>query len=100
MLKISIVDGRSQRRVVLEGKLISPWTAELKPACDSARADLDGRDFIVDVKNLTMIGPEGETVLLELMNEGAKFRSDGVFTKHILRRLARRWRETSKERKS
>ena len=52
------------------------------------------------MKNLTMIGQEGETVLLELMNDGAKFRSDGVFTKHILRQLARRRRETSQERKS
>jgi hypothetical protein len=100
MLKISIVDGRRQRRVILEGKLIAPWTAELKTACESARADLEGRDFILDVKNLTMIGQEGETVLLELMNDGAKFRSDGVFTKHILRQLARRRRETSQERKS
>jgi hypothetical protein len=100
MLKISIVDGRRQRRLILEGKLIAPWTAELKTVCDSARADLDGRDFVLDVKNLTMISQEGETVLLELMNAGAKFRSDGVFTKHILRQLARRRRENLQKRKS
>ena len=42
MLKISIVDGRRQRRVILEGKLIAPWTAELKTACKTARAILRG----------------------------------------------------------
>ena len=97
MLKISVIDGRRQRRLVLEGKLIAPWAAELMTACDRARADLDGRNFVVDVKSLTAISQEGENLLLELMNAGVKFRSDGVFTKHILK-LARRRR--GKERKT
>jgi hypothetical protein len=97
MLKISIMDKRRQRRLILEGKLIAPWTAEAKTACDRARADLDDRDLVVDVRNLTMIGQEGENLLLELMNDGAKFRSDGVFTKHVLKQLARRRRENAQE---
>jgi hypothetical protein len=97
MLKISVIDGRRQRRLILEGKLIVPWTAELKTACDRARADLDGREFVVEVKQLTAISQEGENLLLELMNDGVKFRSDGVFTKHILRQLARRKRANLQE---
>ena len=92
MLKISVIDSRRQRRLILEGKLIAPWLAELSAACDRARADLDGRDLLVDVKHLTAISPEGENVLLELMNDGVKFRSYGVFTKQILRQVARRMR--------
>ena len=90
MLKISVVDGRGKRRLILEGKLVAPWAAELKAACDRARADLDGRDFVVVVKHLTAISQEGESLLLELMNDGVKFRSNGMFTKQILRQLARR----------
>ena len=90
MLKISVVDGRGKRRLILEGKLIAPWAAELQAACDRARADLDGRDFVVVVKHLTAISQEGESLLLELMNDGVKFRSNGMFTKQILRQLARR----------
>ena len=97
MLKISVIDGPRQRRLILEGKLIAPWTAELKTAWDRARADLDGRDFVVDVKQLTAISQEGENALLELMNDGVKFRSYGVFTKHILRQLARRSRPNLQE---
>jgi hypothetical protein len=100
MLKISVIDGRRQRRLIVEGKLIAPWAAELMTACDKARADLDGRDFVVDVKNLTAISQEGENLLLELMNAGVKFRSDGVFTKHILRQLARKRRGNLEERKT
>jgi hypothetical protein len=97
MLKISVIDGRRQRRLIVEGKLIAPWSDELKAACDRARADLDGRNFVVDVKQLTAISEEGENLLLELMNDGVKFRSNGVFTKHILRQLARRKRANVQE---
>jgi hypothetical protein len=92
MLKISVVDSRKQRRLILEGKLVAPWAAELKGACDRARADLDGRDFVVDVKHLTAINHEGENLLLELMKNGIKFRGRGVFTKQVLRQVARRMR--------
>ena len=97
MLKISVIDGRRQRRLIVEGKLIAPWAAELKTACDRARADLDGRNLVVDVKHLTAISPEGENLLLELMSDGVKFRSYGVFTKHILKQLARRGRASLRE---
>jgi hypothetical protein len=100
MLKISVIEGRRQRRLILEGKLIAPWTAELKAACERARADLDGRGFVVDVKHLTAISQDGENVVLELMNDGVTFRSYGVFTKQILRQLARRSHANLQERKA
>jgi hypothetical protein len=90
MLKISIVENRAQRRLVLEGKLIAPWAAELRPACEKAKADLGDRELVVEVKNLTAINQAGENVLLELMREGVKFRGRGVFTKHLLKELTRK----------
>jgi hypothetical protein len=89
MLKISVVEGPDQRRLILEGKLIVPWVAELTAACETARANLDGRELIVDVTSLTAIGPEGESVLLRLMNEKTKFQC-GVFMKEVLKQLAQR----------
>lgn len=90
MLKISIVESRNERRLILEGKLIAPWTAELRPACEEARAGLNGRELIVELKNLLAINQGGEIVLLDLMNEGVKFRGCGVFTRHLLKQLAQR----------
>jgi hypothetical protein len=89
MLKISIVEGRNERRLVLEGKLIAPWAAELGPACEQARAGLNGRELIVEL-NLMAINQGGEKVLLDLMSEGVKFRGCGVFARHLLRQLAQR----------
>ena len=92
MLKICTVENRSQRRLVLEGKLVAPWAGELRVACEKARADLGDRELVVDVKNLTAISQAGENVLIELMTEGVKFRGSGVFTKHMLKQLSRRCR--------
>ena len=69
------------------GKLIPPWTVELATAGEKARADLHGRELIVDLRSLTAIGAQGESVLLQLMSERVKLRC-GVFTKEVLRRLA------------
>lgn len=94
MLKISVVEGPRRRRLILEGKLIAPWAAELETACEAARADLHGRQLIVDLRSLMAISPEGENVLLQLMNEKIKFQC-GVFMKEVLRQLARKSRRTS-----
>jgi len=97
MLKISIVDKPNHSRLVVEGKLIAPWAAELRNAWQKAATDRNGRELVVDVKGLTAISEGGESVLLELMKEGARFRSSGVFTKWILKRLARKVRRDVQE---
>src|SRR5882724_465116 len=96
---ISIVDTRTQRRLILEGKIIAPWTAELRATCERARAGLGGRELIIHVRYLTAVSQEGENVLLELMNEGIKFRGSGVFSRHLLAQLARRRRKNGREKK-
>lgn len=92
MFKISIVESPGQRKLILEGKLISPWTDEVESAWSRAAADLDGRKLIVDLTNVTVISTDGEKTLSQLMHAGAKFCCAGVLTRHVLRRLARRER--------
>ena len=90
MLKISLVDDARQRRLIVEGKLIAPWAAELRSACEKARADLHGRELVIEMKHVTTISQEGENVILELINGGIRFRCHGVFTKHVVKDLTRR----------
>src|SRR3984957_1191666 len=98
MLKISIVDTPNRRRLVIEGKLIAPWACEVTAVWQQATADLNGRQLAGDVKGLTVVTEDGENVLLELMKEGVRFRS-GVFTKQVLKRLARKIRRNTQEEK-
>jgi hypothetical protein len=97
MFKDSVIDSRTERRLVLEGKLIAPWVAELRTACKAANGELEGRALVVDLRNVTIISQEGENALLELMSEGAKFRCSGVLTKHVIQQLARRRKKNSSE---
>jgi hypothetical protein len=99
MLKISILDTQSRRRLVVEGKLVAPWAAELTSVWRKAMADPGGRDVVIYVKCLTAITEDGENALLELMKEGARFHSSGVFTKQVLKRLARKIRRNDREEK-
>lgn len=94
MLKISVIDGVRRRRLMVEGKLIAPWVAELKSACENARTDLRDRELVLEMKHVTYISQEGENVLGELISQGVKFRCYDVFTKHVLRRLTRKVRRS------
>jgi len=92
MLKISILDGRKQRRLVVEGKLVAPWCDELKAACERASSGLDRRELVIDLKNITTISKQGEDLLLELMKQGVGFGGCGMYTSEILKQVARRLR--------
>jgi anti-anti-sigma regulatory factor len=89
MLKITVVEEQHRRRVLVEGKLIAPWAAELTSAYQTARTDLQDRELIVDLRSLTAVSAEGEAVLLQLMREKAKLLC-GVYMKEVVRQLARK----------
>lgn len=92
MFRISIVDTESQRKLIVEGRLVSPWTAEVENVWKSAHDRLNGRNLIIDLSNVTLISIDGENTLLKLMEDGAEFSGEGVLTKHVLNRLAQKCR--------
>jgi hypothetical protein len=95
MFKISVVDTRSQRRLVVEGTLLGPWVAELRTSWRNACQERGGRKLIVDLRNLTTISREGEDAIFDLIKEGAKFSCANVLTKHVLKQLARKKQQES-----
>jgi hypothetical protein len=90
MFRISIVDTPGKRTLLVEGKLVPPWTAELLRVWHEAVRDSEERKLAIDLSNVTVISPEGEDTLCELIRDGAKFTCSGILTKYVLRRLARR----------
>ena len=93
MLKISVIDSVRQRRLVVEGKLIAPWAAELRSAWRRAKADLRGRELVIQMKHITVISEEGKNVILGLIKSGIRFRCNGVLTKCVVQELTRRERK-------
>ena len=90
MLKISIKYGQTKRLVVLEGKIVAPWTHELSKVCQDRAIHAADRELIIDLRGVTDISADGEEALYCLMVQGAKFRGGGVFVKQVLKQLAQR----------
>jgi hypothetical protein len=88
-LKISLVEGPRRRRLIVEGRLIAPWVAEFKAACKEAIGSLHGRELIIDLRGVTAVSPDGESVLAQLMRKNVKFQC-GVFMKELFKQLARK----------
>jgi hypothetical protein len=89
MVKITVVDGRRQRRLIVEGRLIAPWAAELTSAYETGKTGLKGRELVVDLRSLTAISPEGEAVLQQLMREKIRFLC-GLYMREVAKQLARK----------
>jgi len=98
VFKISIVDTRSQRKLVVEGTLIGAWIAELGTTWRNASQDLGGRQLVIDLTNVTVISHEGEGAIFDLMKKGANFSCSGVLMRHVLKELARKKPEESPRR--
>ncbi|MGA8671242.1 MAG: hypothetical protein WB679_15260 [Terracidiphilus sp.] len=92
MLKISMIENGTKRQLVLEGKLVAPWTNELKNIGEEALIDSDHRELVIDLRSVTALSAEGEDVLALLADQGARFRVSGVFMRQVMKQLSRRSR--------
>jgi anti-anti-sigma regulatory factor len=90
MFKISIIDTRAQRKLVVEGKLSDPWVSEFYATWKNANRDLNGRKLLIDLSSVTVISRAGEDAIFNMMKEGAKFSCGSICTRYLLKRLARK----------
>jgi anti-anti-sigma regulatory factor len=87
MLKITTIDSGVQRKLVIVGRIVEPWAAELNRTWEHARDSLGGRQLVVDLTGVTVISREGTHVLHEMMNHGVEFVCRGVYVSHVVRNL-------------
>ena len=85
MLRISIVEINHKRRIVLEGKLVAPWSNELKSIGRAALCDRVHPELVIDLRNVTAIRADGEDVLLILIDNGARFRVSGASMQRVVK---------------
>ena len=90
MLRISTTETDTDVLLVLEGKLIAPWTDEVKRVVEGKGNGINRPKLTIDVKEVTEISADGEEALLYCLSHGAKFQGGGVYMRQVLRQLARR----------
>jgi len=69
MLKITRIDTPAEQRLVLEGRLIEPWSADLTSHWEQTRHARPERTFIVDLRGVTRIDGTVESALALMKSE-------------------------------
>ena len=86
MLKITTDATAGEPALRLEGRLTSPWVAEL----DRWWQEIVGTDSIpvlVDLTGVTFIGSEGKALLTRMWQHGVKFHTAGCLNTSILEEI-------------
>lgn len=82
MLRITENERDGRTWLVLEGKLIGPWVAELQSVCDRRKA---GGRLAIDLSQVTFVDPAGVTLLRRLTAEGVHVLPGSSFIRELLR---------------
>jgi hypothetical protein len=89
MLRITVTEGTSEQRWVLQGRLTGCSAEELTTNWRINRHDRSPTEScVVDLNEITSIDKDGERVLLMMIRDGAKFVATGLYTKHLLESLS------------
>jgi anti-anti-sigma regulatory factor len=90
MLRITIVDTPDEEKWILQGRLSGPWAAELQANWQRAHGENNGRSCTVDLSEVTFVDANGESVLTEMMREGAHFVVSGLYATQVVEDLGAR----------
>jgi len=95
MLRITKSETEQVVSIELEGKLAGAWVAELEHIYTAAKIQLQGREIVVDMKNLTGTDTAGRYLLLVMQREGVAMENPGFYYPMLLGpdRAGESWRE-------
>jgi hypothetical protein len=87
VLKITITETATDRRWIVQGRLVGPWVNELRTAWKKAHTSQDKRACIIDLNDVTLIDKSGERLLRAISKKGAQLIANGIYTKHLLEKV-------------
>lgn len=94
MLRVTVVEGQSELRLVVEGMLGAAGISELESAWKQAKQEWHGR-IVIDLGGMTSIDSSGQAALLGMICEGARLTARGAFNKYLAKDLMCKARESS-----
>jgi anti-anti-sigma regulatory factor len=90
MFRITVVEGPTEEKWILQGQLTGEFASELSANWQSSRDRGSDRARVVDLSDVTVIDKNGEEVLLAMIRQGAKCVATGMYTSHLLEELKSR----------
>ena len=88
MLRITVTETVSEQRWILQGRLTGSTIEELITSWRANRRGQPSQSCVVDLNEITSIDKDGEQVLLMMLQDGAKFVANGLYTRHLLESLS------------
>jgi anti-anti-sigma regulatory factor len=87
VLKITIVETATDRRWIVQGRLVGPWVSELRTTWKKAHRTEDKRGCIIDLNEVMFIDKSGERLLRAMSKKGAQLVSRGMYVRHVLEQM-------------
>jgi hypothetical protein len=95
VLRITIVETPSEQKWILQGRLVGPWAAELMSNWKKAHKETNGRECVVDLREVTFIDSIGEKVLTRMIRQNTHFIVGGIYATHVIENLQARCKHPS-----
>jgi anti-anti-sigma regulatory factor len=90
VLKITIDETPTEKRWILQGRLVGLWVSELRRAWKKTPRTGNNRKCVVDLNDVTSIDKNGERLLRAMSKQGAHFIATGIYIKHVLQQRCER----------
>jgi len=88
VLRITINETPTEKRWILQGRLVGPWVGELRASWKKTHRDgPGGRTCIVDLSDVTFVDKGGERLLRAMSKQGVQFVANGIYIKYVLEQL-------------
>ncbi len=87
MLKITMTETPTERKWIVQGRLVGPWVNELRTTWKRTHGSRDERACIIDLNDVTFIDKSGERLLRAMSKKGAQLIARGIYVTHMLEQL-------------
>jgi anti-anti-sigma regulatory factor len=90
VLKITIDETPTEKRWILQGRLVGLWVSELRRTWKKTHRLENNRPCVVDLNDVTFIDEKGVRLLRAMSKQGAQFVATGLYIKHVVQQRCER----------
>jgi anti-anti-sigma regulatory factor len=90
VLRITIDETPTEKRWILQGRLVGLWVSELRRTWKKTDRSESNRPCVVDLNDVTFIDEKGVRLLRAMSKQGAQFVTTGIYIKHVLQQRCER----------
>jgi anti-anti-sigma regulatory factor len=90
VLRITIDETSTEKRWILQGRLVGLWVSELRRTWKKTHRPENNLPCVVDLKDVTFIDEKGVRLLRAMSKQGAQFVATGIYIKHVLQQRCER----------